>query len=210
VADRPALELDWMPSADGEPRAIVVLLHGGRERSAETNPQRRLAVVRMRAFGRPLRARLGDDVGVALVRFRSRGWDGPHGHPVVDVGLALDDLASRYGARPVVLVGHSMGGRAAVAGAAHRLVRGVVGLAPWLPPGEPVEPLRGRRFSVLHGTLDRTTSPRASAAFAAAAASVATAVRHERIRGGGHAMIARSATWYRRTAAAVSWVLTDA
>ena len=31
----------------------------------------------------------------------------------------------------------------------------MVGLAPWIPPRLPLEGLRGRRFSVIHGSLDR-------------------------------------------------------
>jgi acetyl esterase/lipase len=34
-------------------------------------------------------------------------------------------------------------------------VETVVGLAPWLPDRISLEPLRGRRFAVLHGSLDR-------------------------------------------------------
>ena len=42
---------------------------------------------------------------------------------------------------PVVVLGHSMGGRTACRVADHDLVRGVVALAPWLPPGESVADL---------------------------------------------------------------------
>ncbi|WP_438949092.1 LLM class flavin-dependent oxidoreductase, partial [Streptomyces harbinensis] len=40
-------------------------------------------------------------------------------------------LAARLGPVPVVLVGHSMGGRAALRAAGHPAVTGVVALAPW-------------------------------------------------------------------------------
>jgi len=54
-------------------------------------------------------------------------------------------IASAFGARPVVLYGHSMWDRAAVP---PRLiaVSAVAGLAPWLPPGEP-RPARPRRVA---------------------------------------------------------------
>ena len=34
-------------------------------------------------------------------------------------------------------------------------VRGVLGLAPWIPDRLHLEPLIGRRFDVIHGSLDR-------------------------------------------------------
>ena len=34
-------------------------------------------------------------------------------------------------------------------------VEGVLGLAPWIPERQSLEPLRGKRFVVLHGALDR-------------------------------------------------------
>ncbi|WP_420712490.1 alpha/beta hydrolase, partial [Streptomyces sp. SPB78] len=76
--------------------------------------------------------------------------------------LALDALAARDGDRPVVLLGHSMGGRAALRAAGHPTVRGIVALAPWCPEGEPVAQLAGRELVILHGDQDRVTSPDAS------------------------------------------------
>ena len=51
-----------------------------------------------------------------------------------------------------------MGGRTAVHVADDPSVRGVVALAPWLPPGESVEALRGKRLYAAHGSRDRITS----------------------------------------------------
>ena len=39
------------------------------------------------------------------------GWNGPEASPVRDVNELLNELAGRFGRIPVVLVGHSMGGR---------------------------------------------------------------------------------------------------
>lgn len=57
----------------------------------------------------------------------------------------------RFGATPVVMLGHSLGGRAAVRSAGAAGVRGVVALAPWLPEDEPVDQLAGRALAILHG-----------------------------------------------------------
>jgi pimeloyl-ACP methyl ester carboxylesterase len=59
------------------------------------------------------------------------------------------------GADRTLLVGFSMGGAVAVRAAAHPSVRGVLGLAPWLPDQLDLSPLVGRRLDVIHGALDR-------------------------------------------------------
>jgi predicted esterase len=192
-------------SPPGTPlRAVVLLLHGGREHSHGTNPRHRLAVVRMRAFAGPVDRATPADVGVALARFRSRGWNGPHGHPVDDVALAIDALAERHHPPTFVLVGHSLGGRAAVRAAGHPAVGAVVALAPWLPPAEPIEQLAHRSLTLIHGAEDRTTSADASAAYAARARAVAGQVRCIRVLRSGHAMLTRLGCWHEIVAAVVA------
>ena len=58
---------------------------------------------------------------------RVRGWNGAQRSPVADVEQALDELAARFPGVPIALVGHSMGGRAAMYAAGHEGVRAVVG-----------------------------------------------------------------------------------
>ena len=128
---------------------------------------------------------------------------------MADVELALADVAARYGPVPVVLVGHSMGGRAALRAAGHRTVAGVVALAPWLPGTEPVEQLAGRDLVVLHGTRDLTTSPRASARYVARASRVARRTVCRRVPWSGHGMLLRARSWHRLTAAFVAAVADD-
>ncbi|MBK8075610.1 MAG: hypothetical protein IPK24_08615 [Kineosporiaceae bacterium] len=81
----------------------------------------------LRGLGRTLADR-GADRGLAvhLLRYRNRGWNGARADPVVDTRWALTRLADRHGPVPVILVGYSMGGRAAVwaAGGANRHRRG--------------------------------------------------------------------------------------
>ena len=48
-----------------------------------------------------------------------------------------------------------MGGAVAIQAAVEPTVETVVGLAPWIPDRLALEPLRGRRFAVIHGSLDR-------------------------------------------------------
>jgi hypothetical protein len=67
-----------------------------------------------------------------------------------------------------------MGARTALAVADDPSVRGVVALAPWFPPGEPVRTLAGRRLVAAHGRADRFTSFAATEQFVRRAADVAT------------------------------------
>ena len=58
-------------------------------------------------------------------------------------------------AERTLLLGFSMGGAVAISVADDPPDRGVLGLAPWIPDRLSLEPLRGRRLDVLHGSLDR-------------------------------------------------------
>ena len=96
--------------------------------------------------------------------------------PVPDARWALDEVRREHGDLPVVLLGHSMGGRTAVAVADDPDVVGVVALAPWLPADEPNAALAGKRFAAAHGRSDKITSLRQTRAFCAAADGVASSV----------------------------------
>ena len=137
----PHLEL---PERTVPPRAAILVLHGGKAESRAPVDPHQLTVRRMQPFARDLAA-LGDDLVVGQLRYRVRGWNGTGDDALADVAYALDAIDARFGAVPVVLVGHSMGGRAALRAAAHPSVRGVVALAPWLPGEEPVDAARRPR-----------------------------------------------------------------
>jgi pimeloyl-ACP methyl ester carboxylesterase len=185
------------------PRVAVLVLHGGKAESRAPVEASQLTVRRMQPFVRDLAA-LGDDLAVAQLRYRLRGWNDTGTDALADVAFALAALDARYGSVPIVLVGHSMGGRAALRCAGHSSVRGVVALAPWLPGTEPVEQLAERDVVVLHGTRDLTTSPTASARFVARAAPLARRAVCLHVPWSGHGMLLRASTWQRLTAAFVA------
>jgi dienelactone hydrolase len=193
---------------DGPVRAVAVVLHGGR--SHGTGPVRasHLAVLRMVPFARALRrAGRADGLAVARLRYVQRGWNGAARSPVADVCWALADLEHRFPAVPVGLIGHSMGGRAALYAAGHPNVQAVVALAPWIEQGDPVSQLAGRRLLIAHGTLDRMTSPAASACYARSAAGVALSVSYVGVQGERHAMLRRAGIWHKLATGFVLGVL---
>lgn len=203
--EAPALDIVHGGGADTPLRAVL-LLHGGRSVSREPSRPGQLAALRMRPFVRPLVWALPEPgLLVARVRYRYRGWNGEAADPVDDTRRALAELAGLTGGIPVVLVGHSMGGRAALHAAGHPLVRAVVGLAPWWPPGEPVAPLRGRDVLALHGGRDRVTSGEASWDLVRRARELdGTRAGALAVAGDGHAMLRRAALWHHTTASAVA------
>ena len=152
----------------------------------------------MRPFAREL-DRAGGPHGLAVwsLRHAVRGWNGDEQSPVADATWALAEITRRHGDVPVVLVGHSMGGRTAVHAAGSPAVVAVCALAPWLPRGEPYEQVAGRAVLVVHGRLDTTTSPRASLAWAREAATVTDRVWRIEVRRERHAMLWRAAFWHR-------------
>jgi pimeloyl-ACP methyl ester carboxylesterase len=178
-------------------RGAVVVAHGGKSVSTELTSPLELAVLRMAPLANAIRRALrGYGVAVCQPRFEMRGWNGELASPVADLGGVLDEIGQRYGDIPVVLIGHSMGARAAFRVAGHSAVTAIAGLAPWLPPGEPVDQLAGRRILLAHGTADRVTPPAQTWAYAERARSV-TGVAVIEVRGGEHAMLWRAPLWHR-------------
>lgn len=205
VTAAPVLAVD---PPDGQVRGVALLLHGGRSRGHGRVTARQLAVLRMLPFASSLRrAGRADGLAVARLRYRERGWNGEQRSPVADAQWALDELGRRFPDVPVALVGHSMGGRTAFYAAGHRNVDAVVGLAPWLEPGDPVEQLAGRRILIVHGSLDRMTSATESAAYARRAAGVARSVSYIGVKADAHAMLKRAAVWHELATGYVTGVL---
>jgi pimeloyl-ACP methyl ester carboxylesterase len=175
---------------------VVVIVHGGQSVSAEPTSSLQLAVLRMIPVAQAIRHTLrGSGAVVVRPRLLVRGWNGEQASPVPDLSRILDHIGAEFGPVPVVLVGHSMGARAAFRVAGHAAVSALAGLAPWLPPGEPVSQLAGRRVLLVHGSVDSITSPDETWAYVERARAV-TEVAAIEIRAGDHPMLRRARLWH--------------
>jgi alpha-beta hydrolase superfamily lysophospholipase len=175
------------------PRAVVLVLHGGRARSRESGERKRMAYLRMVPFARDLQKQA--ELGVFMLRYRFRGWNAPANDAQRDAEWALAELARTYPGVPVVLVGHSMGGRAALGAAGAANVTAVCALAPWLDGSDPITQLAGRTVLIAHGDREHWTDPGQSFDYAVRAKHVTDRIARFDVPGAGHFMISRSGDW---------------
>ncbi len=149
----------------------------------------------------------------AEVRYRIKSWR--------RLERCIDDAraaVAALGAERTLLLGFSMGGAVAISAADELSVERVLGLAPWIPDRLSLEPLRGKRLDVLHGSLDRWlpgipgVSPALSRRGFERARSLGVAGGYELIPGALHGIalrahwgrpvpLPRAAAWERRVAA---------
>jgi pimeloyl-ACP methyl ester carboxylesterase len=177
--------------------SIVLVLHGGQARSpAKVRRRPQLSYLRMVPFARSLHRYEGRrGMSVRILRYRYRGWDEPKLHPVQDARWALTQLYDQHPDTPIALLGHSMGGRAALRVADHPAVIAVCALAPWTLEDEPVRQLAGRSVLIAHGDREHMTDPRLSYRYAVHAKQVTSRVCRFDVLGDGHAMLRRAHDW---------------
>ncbi len=165
-----------------------------------------LSVLRMIPVARAV-ARAGHR-RLAVVRLLNsfRGWDSDH-TPIQDVDWALGQLAERFGAAmPVCLVGHSLGGRAALCSADRSQVRGVVALAPWVYASDADEAVADTPIVIIHGDEDRVAAPDRSRRVAESLRR-RTQVAYITVEGGKHAMLSHRRDFDTLAAHCVAWML---
>jgi pimeloyl-ACP methyl ester carboxylesterase len=158
------------------------------------------------------------EVAFAEVRYRVKSWRRLESC-VEDARAAVHAI----GKQRTVLLGFSMGGAVAISAADEPSVERVLGLAPWIPDRLSLEPLRGKRFDVLHGSLDRWlpgipgVSPASSRHGFERARALGVAGRYEVIPGALHGIalrahwgrpvpLPRAGAWERRVAAQLAAV----
>jgi dienelactone hydrolase len=180
--------------APSDPEGVVVVLHGGAHRGdrAVVSPTQ-LSVLRMVPVARRIAGAGRSRLAVHRLLNSHRGWD-ERTTPVADARWALDRLRDQHGDVPVALVGHSLGGRAALLAGDDPRVRCVVALNPWVLPSDRAD-LRGRRVLVVHGTDDRIALPARSADLVRRLRTTGTDVEHVLVPGGKHAMLRHGRTF---------------
>ena len=183
------------------PLGLVLMLHGGAKAGLKPVGRRSASLRRTTAMRDVLEPKVLDNgLSLWLLQFGVRGWNagtGAEPSPVPDARWALDQAAEQHPGTPVVLLGHSMGARTAVHVADHHNVVGVVALAPWLEPSDPVRMLTGRHLIAGHGSRDKITSARMTRAFVDQAHGVAASAEFVDMGRLGHYMLARPGEWNR-------------
>ena len=178
------------------PGAVILMLHGGTPRSDQEVGGRSASWLRSAWMQRTIAPRAAEaGVAVWLLRYRERGWNGHGDDRTADARWALDEVRDAHGDVPVVLLGHSMGGRVAVHVADDPSVVGVVGLAPWWSAQDPVATLAGRTLVAAHGRQDRITSYAQTEAYVARARRVATEATLQDMGALGHYMLTGADRW---------------
>lgn len=133
------------------------------------------------------------DLSFAEVRYRIKSWN--------TLDLCIEDAraaVAQVGARRTLLLGFSMGGAVSAQIADDPSVETVLGLAPWLPDRLSLEPLRGKRLRILHGSLDRAlpgipgVAPALSRRGFERALALGAQGEYTLVRGGLHGVAVRS------------------
>lgn len=188
-----------------DPEGVALVLHGGAARDGHplVSPTQ-LSVLRLIPVARRLARAGAGRLAVLRLLNSARGWDDRH-TPVDDAAWALEQVRERYGDLPVSLVGHSLGGRAALLAGERDGVRSVVALNPWVYPAESSD-LRGRPTLIVHGLDDRVALPERSRAVARRL-SATTEVGYIAIPGAGHAMLRHGRKFEQYTAEFVTATL---
>lgn len=194
----------------------MLVLHGGSADSTAPVGRWSLAALRLVPVAWAV-ARAAPDAAVYRLRNSIRGWNGDGAAVLDDARWALGQITSRHPSRPVLVVGHSLGGRVAAHlaaesgrdGAAGPVV-GAVGLAPWLKPDDPVTGLRGVPIAVVQGTHDRMIPTPTTEPWLTRAAAAGATIHRFVLDGGEHTMLRHYREWHRLTGQAVAWVVRTA
>jgi pimeloyl-ACP methyl ester carboxylesterase len=171
-----------------QPRGIALVLHGGDKRENPAVRPTQPSVLRMLLVAHAIRRAARGRLAIFRVLNAERGWGSEQGR-VRDAVWAVERAQERIGAElPVSLVGHSLGGRAALMAAGLPAVTSAVALAPWVQETDVIDGIEGTRLLFIHGSADRVASIERSRRLAEALAA-RTDVTFVEVPGGTHAML---------------------
>lgn len=152
-----------------------------------------LSVLRMIPVARRVAKQARGELAVFRLLNSHRGW-ATHHTPIDDVDWALERLDNEHPRLPVGLVGHSLGGRAALLAGDRRQVQSVVALNPYLLPQDRHR-LGATPTLVVHGEEDRIARPSMAYAYVEQAPPSAH-ISLVRVPRGRHAMLRRARTFH--------------
>lgn len=166
------------------------MLHGGDTRDDPAVSQWQPSVLRMLPVAHAVRRAAHGQLAIFRVLNARRGWE-PANSRVEDAIWGLEQALDRVGHElPACLVGHSLGGRAALMAAAHPAVRSTVALAPWVQETDLITGVDGKRLLFIHGTNDRVARLDRARGLAATLGRQGAEVTFIEVNGGTHAMLA--------------------
>lgn len=188
--------------------AIVLLLHGGRADTRQPSRWKDISYLRMLPFAWAIARRSRGRVAPLLVHNTHGGWIAPSGSGVVQARELIRELVERH-QLPVVVLGHSSGGWAALRVAGDPGVAGVVALAPWVGEDEPTEHLLrpGVRVRVIHGDQDTVCDPVRARTFVERLEAKGVDATFEPVPGGNHALLDKPWQWHARATRGVLGLL---
>jgi predicted esterase len=193
---------------DRSPAVVVLVLHGGSADSSAPTRWRNLAILRLWPVAREI-ARKVPHASVYRLRFAVRGWNGDGSAALRDARWAMTVVQREHPGAPIVVVGHSMGGRVALHIGGDVGVAGIVLLAPWAPSDEPAEQLADVPVVVVQGGRDRVIPEPTTRPWISRAEHAGARVHRSLLPWAGHAMLRRFWVWHRLAADGVLTVLAE-
>lgn len=186
--------------------ASVLVLHGGSPDSVTPTQWRDPAVLRLWPVARAI-AHGVPDVTVQRLRFSVRGWNGNGAAAIADARWALAQLRALRPGLPIVVVGHSMGGRVAARIGGDAGVAGLVLLAPWVPSGDPADQLADVPVVMVQGGRDRSIPLVTTEPWISHAQNAPATISRTVLPWAEHTMLLRFWVWHELAAAGVRTVL---
>jgi predicted esterase len=165
---------------------LVILAHGGSEQADRPARDWHSGLLRVLRLG-DVAAEAAPYAAVGLLRYRVSGWNGASADPARDVLQVIE--AAQQNFERMLLIGHSMGGRAVLRASCVPGVCGVLALAPWVPSDEPNLQPCDVPVVIATGTSDETTTADETRRFVERSRKGGCRIGYLEIAGAGHRLL---------------------